>query len=213
MGCCQSSAIEVGDGNTPSGVTLTAKLQKELPPGAEQYQCQHVYDGDTLTLSDGTRVRLLGIDAPELKPPQPFGIESRDFVKGLCAGKAVWLEYGTERKDRYDRTLAYVYVISGNTMCMVNEEVLRHGLGKYYSPGKAPLVHGTRLLAVQAQAKQSKLGVWKEFANTKKVLVTPHGKAYHRSSCKYLSESRFLKTMDEESAINQGLSACRQCEP
>ena len=45
-----------------------------------------IYDGDTLRLIDSDRelkIRLCGIDAPELK--QPLGIESRDYLRSLIA--------------------------------------------------------------------------------------------------------------------------------
>ena len=62
----------------------------KLPRGAKPYQVKHVYDGDTLTLKNGKRVRLLGIDTPELKPPQP--LQFREALDDLWRDRMKILE-------------------------------------------------------------------------------------------------------------------------
>mmetsp|Transcript_1205 Transcript_1205/g.2370 ORF Transcript_1205/g.2370 Transcript_1205/m.2370 type:complete len:154 (-) Transcript_1205:650-1111(-) len=54
----------------------------KLPRGAKPYRVHHVYDGDTLTLKNGKRVRLLGIDTPETKTQGPTVCQGS---QGLCA--------------------------------------------------------------------------------------------------------------------------------
>ena len=76
-----------------------------------------VVDGDTLIISVyglETTVRLIGIDAPESVHPDaenntPEGEQASYFLKHYAEGKTVTLEYDQELKDRYERTLAYVY--------------------------------------------------------------------------------------------------------
>ena len=47
-----------------------------------------VYDGDTFTCEDKTKVRLWGVAAPEIaRPAQMGGKEARDFMRDLIAGK------------------------------------------------------------------------------------------------------------------------------
>ena len=77
----------------------------------------HVTDGDTIGVGRGWRyekVRLIGVDTPETvhpnKPVEYFGKEASAFTKQLCEGKTVRLEYDWQRKDKYGRTLAYVYL-------------------------------------------------------------------------------------------------------
>ena len=76
---------------------------------------QHVSDGDSVTArsANGTtlRIRLLGIDAPEVahgtKPGQPFGEEARDYLDHLIGGKTVRVDaYGP---DQYKRVLAVLW--------------------------------------------------------------------------------------------------------
>ena len=47
-------------------------IYPSLPKAATKHHCRNVYDGDTLTLDDGMRVRFLGIDTPEMKENQAF---------------------------------------------------------------------------------------------------------------------------------------------
>jgi len=96
------------------------------PTGAVEY----VFDGDTVLLADGRRVRYIGIDCPELDSANDrnrrLASAARDLNVRLVGGKTVRLEYDVETKDRYGRTLAYVYV--GDTF--VNGALVRAGLAR-----------------------------------------------------------------------------------
>ena len=74
----------------------------------------YVYDGDTVNLDNGENVRYLGIDTPEMnykKPPaERFAEQAKRFNEQLVAQKKVRLEFDAQRRDKYDRLLAYVYV-------------------------------------------------------------------------------------------------------
>ena len=66
-----------------------------------------VIDGDTLELSDGESVRLIGIDAPE-RGEVGFE-EARDFVKErISKGQTVWLQSSGNDRDRFGRLRRYV---------------------------------------------------------------------------------------------------------
>jgi len=93
-----------------------------------------VVDGDTLVLDGGEKVRLIGVDTPETvhpnKPVERFGKEASAFTKRMAEGKHVRLEYDQERRDRYGRTLAYVYLADGK---LLNLELICHGYGFAYT--------------------------------------------------------------------------------
>jgi len=106
--------------------------------------CSHVIDGDTIVVARdgqargwrGERVRLLGIDTPELAHPEhpsgpmadePGAQEAAEYLRGRIEGRYVTLEYDHERFDRFGRTLAYVY---GDDGAMLNEELLLKGLAE-----------------------------------------------------------------------------------
>jgi len=185
-----------------------------LPAGAQRHRCTSVYDGDTLTLEGGQKVRLLAVDTPELKEHEPFAPEARDFTRRACQGKDVWLEFDTEREDRYGRWLCYVYASDGGPPLMVNAELLRQGLARFYTPG-ANLKHADRLLACQREARENGRGSWKDYvlARPKTVVATKSGHAYHRPDCREIQGSKGLRSIDEKEALDAGLSRCRSCKP
>jgi len=98
-----------------------------------------VYDGDTLEVDLGAgrvpryeRVRLLGIDTPELAdPPEYYALEAKGLLTRLVAHRRVRLELvpGNER-DGYGRLLAYLYVRRDGEWILVNGELLRQGAGE-----------------------------------------------------------------------------------
>jgi micrococcal nuclease len=76
-----------------------------------------VIDGDTIVVSGVGSVRLIGVDTPETvdprKPVQFFGKEASEFTRRLAQGQAVRLEFDFQQTDKYQRTLAYVYLPDG----------------------------------------------------------------------------------------------------
>ncbi|MCW9013449.1 MAG: thermonuclease family protein [Gammaproteobacteria bacterium] len=95
-----------------------------------------VHDGDTIRLNDGRKVRLIGIDTPELarnnKPSQAYAIEARNALSKLLKqhDNHIGLSYGTERFDKYRRTLAHLFLPDGNN---VQDFLLRNGYATAYT--------------------------------------------------------------------------------
>jgi len=130
---------------------LVLALLLTLPALAQTITGQVVdaHDGDTIRLEDGSRVRLWGIDAPELK--QPYGEASRDFLRRQVLRRTVTLR--THGEDRYGRVLAVV-VLGGRD---VNADLLRHGLAWWYAkytPGAADYA------ALEQAARKQRVGLW-----------------------------------------------------
>ena len=67
----------------------------------------NVVDGDTVELSDGRRVRLVGYDAYELS--EPLGVPARQELRSLCPGEAYLDVDDLEPQDRYGRVLGYLW--------------------------------------------------------------------------------------------------------
>ena len=110
-----------------------------------------IQDGDTMTVQVDrqlVKVRLMDIDAPELK--QPFGQQSRQALSVLCAGKAVMID--TTSKDRYGRTLARV--TCGTTYA--NAELVRQGMAWVFDK----YVKDRSLYELQDKARSVKQGLW-----------------------------------------------------
>ncbi len=126
-----------------------------------------VLDGDTLELGcpDGrshtTRVRLLGVDAPETahgdRPAMHFGPEAAAFTRSLAEGRPVRvLLPPDETRDRTHRLLAYVELDDGETM--LNEELIRHGLG--YADRRFDHVWRVRFTDLEKRARKQAVGLW-----------------------------------------------------
>lgn len=122
---------------------------------------QRVSDGDTIIAitADGTklRIRLLGIDAPEIphgkKPGQPFGEEARDYLDHLVGGKTVRVDaYGP---DRYHRVLAVIWDEQVN----VNLLLVAMGYAEVYR-GAPCQAHCRELDQAEAKARHDKVGMW-----------------------------------------------------
>lgn len=86
-----------------------------------------VIDGDTIK-SNETSIRFLGINTPEKK--EKYYQEAKDFLEQKVLNKTVQLEYGKDKTDRYNRSLAYVFLNNKN----VNIELIESGLANYYFP-------------------------------------------------------------------------------
>jgi hypothetical protein len=89
--------------------TLPATTTTTLPsvPAGEDAAVSRVTDGDSLVASDGTRVRLIGIDAPDLETNDCFSSEAMNHLGQLAGpGTRVRLVFDAERLDRFGRTLA-----------------------------------------------------------------------------------------------------------
>jgi micrococcal nuclease len=89
-----------------------------------------VYDGDTLRLDDGRKLRFIGINTPELahddKPGEPLAQEARYRLTQLIPpGSQIGLVYGKQRKDRHRRTLAHVFTPNGFN---VSSALIKEGL-------------------------------------------------------------------------------------
>ena len=119
-----------------------------------------VLDGDTFRTSDGEKIRLLGINTPEIaheaSPAQPLGYEATRALKRMIDGQTVRLAFDEQRKDAYGRTLAQVYLRNG---LWVNGELVRLGMAHVYT-FTPNLRWASRLLAREKQARQARLGIW-----------------------------------------------------
>lgn len=88
-----------------------------------------VIDGDTFVTNKGDKVRMIGIDAPEL--PSLDGIKSKMYLYDLIKGKTIILQKDNSlhNKDKYGRLLRYVY-LNGQD---VNLLMLKQGYAKQYN--------------------------------------------------------------------------------
>lgn len=127
-----------------------------------QVQVRYVHDGDTLHLTNGEKVRLIGIDTPELarkgRPNQPLAIQARDRLRQLVknSNNQLGLRLGAEHFDRYGRSLAHLYDQNGSS---ISAQLLQNGLATLLAV--PPNLNGLDCYAtMEAQAKQAVTGIW-----------------------------------------------------
>ena len=131
------SATSGGDTNS-SGETALPEQQLAAtisrPSNATLSHVAYVHDGDTLYLQpDGTssredqiKVRLIGLDTPELRPePECFGLEARDYLRRLLPeGTEVWVMPDREAVDQYGRSLLYLWTTDDHS---INLDLVENG--------------------------------------------------------------------------------------
>ena len=83
-------------------------FSQQTQPALTQATVLRVIDGDTFELSGGERVRLIGVDAPELG--RPGSNEAIQFVRERVEGRTVWLEADGADRDRHGRLRRYVWL-------------------------------------------------------------------------------------------------------
>lgn len=127
----------------------------------ETAQIKYVHDGDTVWLTDGRKVRIIGINTPELArdaiPAEPLAEQTRDELRQRLGKMAqVRLRYGTEKTDRYGRLLAHLFDNQGQN---ISEWLLRRGLA--LSLTVPPNLWQTECYQrAEQQARQQQKGLW-----------------------------------------------------
>lgn len=121
---------------------------------------KYVYDGDTFTTTDGKKVRLLNINTPEtakqFTKAEPFSVKAKYALKKLVDKKEVKLVFDEEKKDKYKRLLAYVYLKDGT---FVNKEMLKQGMAHLYTFPKN-VSKFEELKKAEDSARSKKIGLW-----------------------------------------------------
>ena len=111
-----------------------------------------IHDGDTITILTQERqqikVRLFGIDAPELK--QPYGKKSKQFLANLIAGEVVEVE--ESGKDRYKRMIGTIYLNGAD----INAQMVENGYAWAYRK------FSKKYTAQESKAKSQRLGLWRD---------------------------------------------------
>ena len=158
-----------------SGTAATCTMPRK-PPGLHPASVVRVVDGDTIVVHTGdgraARVRLIGIDTPEVHPSdklrrdaqrsgrdaaaiQALGAKASEFTKKYLAGRQVELERVVTPADRYGRTLAYVWV--GEEL--YNLVIVRDGYAGLLTLPPNVRYAGV-LAACHRTARESRRGLW-----------------------------------------------------
>lgn len=185
---------------------------------APLYSVKYVYDGDTILIHNGEKVRYLGIDAPEMgyngEKNEFMAVESMDYNRRLVGGESVRLEFDSDKKDFYGRRLAYVYLENGD---MVNGLLVQSGLARVMVQGPKTK-HFNRLLGDQREAMEKQLGIWRNTPINPEPYYIGNKKSYrfHRPECpfgKTISPKNRVRFINYRQASWEGFSPCKKCNP
>lgn len=205
-----------------------------LPSGSnaqDLFLCTKVLDGDTIELESVGRVRLIGVNCPEpgerTNGVQGFAAEATEYTRSLVEGERVRLEYDRERRDKFQRTLAYVYLEDSS---FVNALIVKMGYGSAYT--RFPFRYSDRFRRLEQEARLAKRGMWGlgddvgelsvgrtsgelesrsgGAVDETTVFVTRTGKKYHRDGCRSLARSKIPIALSE-AVLRYG--ACGICSP
>ncbi len=141
----------------PANVKATSKATLKR---IRWYQIKSIPDGDTIHLRGGYKVRLLGLNTPEVAkrgtPAQAGGLAASHFLQQFLKGKKLRLETDKQRRDRYDRLLAHVY-----TEDKVNINALLIRKGYAHTTIIPPNVkHAAEYRTLEAKARKAAIGLW-----------------------------------------------------
>lgn len=202
-------------------VWLGASVQARRAVTQEPVRVERVIDGDTCQLADGRRVRLAGIDAPELahggRPAQYYALEAMETLKRLTQGLSVQLVPVGEGRDRFGRTLGDLRLPDGKR---VSERMLAAGAAFVFWFSDLPRTEVERLLAVQRRAMAVGAGFWPRIL----ALEAPRrpyvgNTASHRFHAPDCSDARKIRRSNrvllptQAQAFLLGYAPARDCSP
>lgn len=177
-----------------------------------------VADGDTIILQDGRHLRYIGIDTPEIDHKNhraaPMGYEAQAMNRQLVDGWQLQLVFDREKKDRYGRTLAYVYRSDG---LFINVELLKQGYAHvlYRSPNTSK---EKILLTAQRDAMASGRGIWQWVKKDEKppqaYLGNRRSRRFHAHDCpmgQKMSARNRVRLKNQWSAFWSGYAPAKEC--
>ena len=187
---------------------------------AEQWiTVRWVDDGDTIVLADGRRIRYIGINAPEIahqeyhQKAEPLGYEALRFNKILVHKKRVRLEFGSEKHDRYDRVLAYVFLPDKR---FVNLEMLRNGYA-YCLFREQNDRYNPVFLKAQREAMKAGRGIWNSWEESGQGYIgNQRSRRFHLKTCHFgrkISPNNRVYFSNRWEAFWEGYAPAKRCNP
>lgn len=168
LGCSISACADIYQwqdtrGNKHFSDRVHANSKKiEFKQGYSYYKVEKVYDGDTVKLEDGRKIRLLGINTPEVQhrnqATEAGGEAAKRWLMDKLKNQKVRLVTDVEPTDKYKRTLAHVITENKEH---INVQLVELGLAavNIYPPN---LLYADELVAAGNRAEQAKRGIWRQ---------------------------------------------------
>jgi len=209
---------------------------------AEAVRVTSVIDGDTIEVrrADGStdRVRLIGVDSPESRNRvEPFGKEAANWSRKHLDGRTVYLEFDARRTDRYDRTLAHVWLDMPGALSeaeirsrLFNAILVINGYANLMTiPPNVKYVE--HLQRFEREARNASAGLWSVDASPDLGAGAPAAPAapsasgyvgssrsdvFHYPSCQWaqrISQRNLISWPNRAAAVAAGKRPCKTCDP
>ncbi|GJM20285.1 MAG: nuclease [Planctomycetota bacterium] len=200
--------LQLGGQRADTLAAQTAQREADAHPSTDSRSSDgwpgsalHVFDGDTLQLPDGSRLRLDGIDTPETG--RPFADAATEAVRELLASGRWFLHPEQPPRDVYGRLLGGLRNARGLDL---GETLLARGLAWIYRE-KDP-----RLLALQAAAVDARRGVHSGLDALPGPFVVT-AQSFHRPDCSLVRRRGRQLPWSASAAplLKAGRAACRRC--
>ncbi|WP_036728993.1 thermonuclease family protein [Peptoniphilus mikwangii] len=144
-------------------------LSVKIDDNVEIAVIKTVIDGDTVILENGDKIRIIGINTPEIgKKEELYGIEAKEFAEKILLNKKIYLEKDKKYFDKYGRKLRYIWLeipekITKGTIEEYNFSAiqLKNGFARTYT-FKPNVKYLDYFKKIQKSAIKNKEGMWKE---------------------------------------------------
>ena len=176
-------------------MALPADAASCAPDRIDEYaKVKQVFDGDTILLADGRKLRLIGINSPELgkdeRPPEPYADQAHRALSSLLKPHStVGIRYDQERHDQYHRVLAHLYTPESDS---IEAWLLENGYAMMIAiPPNVWNLDCYRQAEQRAQKQQK--GLWSrslyQVIEAEKLDADTHGFRIIRGRVKHVGES------------------------
>jgi len=219
-------------------ILLLMLFVSTLPCFADPYKVLRVIDGDTIDIDykgKHERIRLLNVDTPESVHPDKTrntrqGKQASDYTKKRLTDASVSLEFDANKRGKYGRLLAYVFLDKKN----FNLELVQEGWSPYYTKYGASKRYHDQFVLAQDHARIKGVNIWSPTALQippypvivpGSPLSKPLAKAelfhgninshkFHGPGCRYFRCKACTKVFpSRQIALDAGYSPCRLCSP
>jgi micrococcal nuclease len=182
---------------------------------------EKILDGDTVALEGGERLRLRGIDAPEVEhgdaPGQYYGRDAARILSTMVSGQTLILDRDELDRDRYGRLVGLARLVDGR---LVNLAMIEQGAAFVYphhSDTDRDL--GRRLLAAQISAMKRGKGFWPGLLRSSAgsgYLGNRNSRRFHALSCaqgRTVAKANQVRFSSLAEAFEAGFAPARECTP
>ena len=175
----------------------------------ESVKVAHVYDGDTIKLTDGRKLRIIGINTPERgrdgKKDQPFYQDAKNHLQQIIEKNNNQLKIilGKDKRDRYKRLLAHIFTLQNEN---ITSSMLKKGMG--FSIAIPPNIKFNACYQkAEREAKKHNSGIWQhsfsQAVEAASLSETTRGFHQVKGTVQRIGESRssYWLNLDEKFAL------------